>query len=152
MTGFHWYFGVVQASAGAAALSISVVDGEGGTSATTELESPAAAGTLNFPFGDLGITLTATASGGAGGNSFAWTNTELSDSDGAGGTGVWSVGSTGTTNQATYDDMAISCNVSGGSAGQEMTAQYRITCTVTDSAGATASANFTLNLRAIISE
>jgi hypothetical protein len=135
--------GCAQQGAGAAALSLSVADGGGQTSSQAEVEILSAS-SVNIAIRDF-IGLTATASGGAGGNSFAWTNTETVDSDGAGGTGVWSVNATGTTNQATYNGLVLTCNASSGSSGVEFRAQYTITCTVTDSAGATASANYTFN-------
>jgi hypothetical protein len=139
--------GCAQQGAGGAALGLTVADDGGSTSSEAELEIFSAS-SVNIAFRDF-QSLTATASGGAGGNSFAWTNGEDSDSDGAGGTNVWSVNATGTTNQATYNGLVLTCDASSGSGGQEFTTQYTITCTVTDSAGATASANYTFAARVI---
>ena len=136
MTGFHWYFGVVQASAGAAALSLSLDV----TSGDLELNGPAG-GSVTGAIADAVGAITATASGGAGGNSFAWTNTELADDD-----SVFSVSATGTTNQAAYDGLVIAMDTTGDSGGEAHGGQYRIRCTVTDSASATATADFTLNI------
>ena len=147
MTGFHWYFGVVQASAGAAALSLSVADDGGQTSGTIESAAPSAAGTINIALADQGITINATASGGAGGYSYAWTNTELSDAtDGGGPANNFSINNNGTTNAVSYDGLVLDCDVSGGSSGEVFTARYRIRCTVTDSASATATADYTLDV------
>jgi|TARA_R100001463_G_scaffold45773_1_gene94196 hypothetical protein len=139
--------GCAQQGAGAASLGLTVADGGGGTEVEVDTEIFSAS-SVNIAIRDF-IGLTATASGGAGGNSFAWTNTELVDSDGAGGTGVWSVNTSGTTNQATYNGLVLTCDASSGSGGQEFEGVYRITCTVTDSAGATASANYTFSARVI---
>ena len=136
MTGFHWYLGVVQASAGAAALSLSLDS----TSGDLELNGPAG-GSVTGSIADAVGAITATASGGAGGNSFAWTNTESADGD-----SVFSVSATGTTNQAAYDGLAIAMDTTGDSGGEAHEGQYRIRCTVTDSAGATATADFTLTI------
>ena len=135
--------GTCAQGAGGAALGLTVADGGGGSEVEGQIEIFSAS-SANVAFSDF-ESLTATASGGAGGYSYAWTNTEDVDSDGTGGTGVWSVNATGTTNQSTYNGLVLTCNASSGSSGVEFRAQYTITCTVTDSAGATASANYTFN-------
>ena len=57
---------------------------------------------------------------------------------------------TGTTNQAAYDGLVIAMDTSGDLGGEEHTGGYRIRCTVTDSASATATADFTLNVTGIV--
>ena len=130
-----------RAKRGAAPLSLTVVDAGGGTGPNDlEIIGPAG-GSVTAAIADAGKTLTASASGGAGGYSYAWTNTELADDD-----GVFSVGATGTTNQATYSGLVIAMDTSGDSGGEEHTGSYRIRCTVTDSASATATADYNVNL------
>ena len=105
-----------------------------------------AGGSVTAAISDAGISLTATASGGAGGNSFAWTNFELADD-----AGVFSVSATGTTNQATYSGLVIAMDTSGSfGGGEEFSGSYRIRCTVTDSASATATADYTVNIIGVV--
>jgi hypothetical protein len=64
-----------RAKRGAAPLSLTVVDGGGGTGPNDlEIIGPAG-GSVTAAIADVGITLTASASGGAGGYSYAWTST-----------------------------------------------------------------------------
>jgi len=114
------------------------------TSGDLEIIGPAG-GTVTGAMRDVGISITATASGGAGGYSYAWTNTELADDD-----GVFSVNATGTTNTRVYAGLVIDMDTSGDFGGEEHAGQYRIRCTVTDSASATATADFTLNITGIV--
>jgi len=135
-----------RAKRGAAPLSLTVVDGGGGTGPNDlEIIGPAG-GSVTAAISDAGISLTATASGGAGGNSFAWTNFELADD-----AGVFSVSATGTTNQATYSGLVIAMDTSGSfGGGEEFSGSYRIRCTVTDSASATATADYTVNIIGVV--
>ena len=128
-----------RAKRGAAPLSLSL----NVTSGDLEVVGPAG-GTVTAGIVDFGINITATASGGAGGYSYAWTNTEMADDD-----GVFSVYATGTTNASSYSGLVIAMDTSGDFGGEEHTGSYRIRCTVTDSASATATADFTLNVTGI---
>ena len=129
-----------RAKRGAAPLSLSLDI----TAGDLEVIGPAG-GTVTAGMADFGINITATASGGAGGYSYAWTNTEMADDD-----GVFSVNATGTTNASSYNGLVIAMDTSGDLGGEEHTGGYRIRCTVTDSASATATADFTLNVTGIV--
>jgi len=99
------------------------------------------------------ITSTATASGGDGSYSYAWSLTEVEDFDGA-----FAIVTQGTTNAATYDTAEVSTNYHN----QEPLpppnpppppppnpAVYRVSCTVTDGTGATATANALFDVEAV---
>jgi hypothetical protein len=135
--------GTCAQGAGGAALGLTVADGGGGSEVEGQIEIFSAS-SANVAFSDF-ESLTATASGGAGGYSYAWTNFELADDD-----GVFSVSATGTTNQATYSGLVIAMDTSGDSGGEEHAGSYRIRCTVTDSASATATADYNLNLIGVV--
>ena len=129
-----------RAKRGAAPLSLSLSSSSG----DVEVVAPAGGGGT-VAIADFGISISATATGGAGGYSYAWTNTELVDDD-----NVYSVSATGTTNASSYSGLVIAMDTSGDSGGEEHAGQYRIRCTVTDSASATATADFTLNVTGIV--
>ena len=131
-----------RAKRGAAAASLSLSLDV--TAGDLEIVGPAG-GTVTGAIADFGINITATASGGAGGYSYAWTNFELADDD-----NVFSVNATGTTNQSRYDGLILAMNTTGDLGGEEHAGSYRIRCTVTDSASATATADFNLNVTGIV--
>lgn len=98
---------------------------------------------------------TGTATGGDGSYSFAWTITELAD-DGSGGSGCIIL-SEGTKTNAQYNTATFRVTraalIDGFGNPIEPPpgfneASYRLTCTVTDGAGDTANADYTVNVRA----
>ena len=87
------------------------------------------------------IDLTAAASGGTLPHAYAWTVAELSDS-----ASCISILAAGTQNVARYDSLTLR---SLTQAGAPTNGQYRLTCTVTDGAGDTESANTTFDIISI---
>ena len=91
------------------------------------------------------ISSTATASGGDGSYTYAWTLSEIADVDQG-----FSINSQGTTTNATYNTATVSTNYNNQlpppPPPPPPQATYRVSCTVTDGNGdtATATADFTI--------
>ena len=84
------------------------------------------------------IVSQATATGGDGSYSYSWSLTELGDPD-----NHLSIASSGTTNAALYNDATIATNfaqTNPPSNPPPSPGGYRVSCTVTDGTGATATA------------
>ena len=88
--------------------------------------------TANSNAGD--IDSVATATGGTAPYSFAWVLSETDDPDGA-----FSINTQGTTNTATYNNSIITAILPASFVDPPFNGAYQVTCTVTDSVGATAS-------------
>ena len=87
------------------------------------------------------ISSTASATGGDGSYTYAWTLSEIDDLD-----AEFSVASQGTTTNATYNTGTVSTSFNNPTPPTPpppppQTATFRVSCTVTDGLGATASAS-----------
>lgn len=105
---------------------------------------PGQSGATSNP-GDFGSLATAT--GGDGSYSYSWSIIEVADPDNA-----FSVASSGTTDQSAYGDATISTNfaqTNPPSNPPPQIAGYRLSCTVTDGTGATATASSDFDVEVI---
>ena len=127
-------------SRGPAALSLSL----NATSATVNIDigaiDPGVGGTADSTPGDIDVT--ASASGGDSSSySYAWVVTETADP-----LGEYAVLAAGTQNAAQYDTLTIRVTATAIPNFPPQSAEYRLRCTVTDGAGDTATADFTLTM------
>ena len=95
------------------------------------------------------ISSTATATGGDGSYTYAWTLSEIDDLD-----SKFAVASQGTTTNATYNTATISTTHAVPAPPSPpppppQTATYRVSCTVTDGNGDTATANRNFSVDAV---
>ena len=109
--------------------------------ADTNIVAPGPGGaTVNTNAGEADFT--AVASGGSAPYSYSWSVTELADS------GNCVVLAAGTQNVAQYNTLTFQTVVPSGGP-PEASADYEITCTVTDSAGASVSAQVNVAVLAV---
>ena len=133
-------FGCAAQGSGPSPLAVSVQD----VDPLQFIVPPGQSGATSNP-GDFGSLATAT--GGDGSYSYSWSITELGDPDNA-----FSVASSGTTDQASYGDATISTNfaqTNPPSNPPPQIAGYRLSCTVTDGTGATATASADFDVEVI---
>ena len=103
---------------------------------------PGAGGTADSNAGDIDVT--ATASGGDSSSyAYAWVVTELADP-----ANEYAVLAAGTQNTAQYDELTFRVTVTAIPNFPPQQSQHRLRCTVTDGAGDTATADYTLTLTA----
>lgn len=137
MTGFGYSvlgFGS-HPSRGPAALSISLDSSE----MILEMVDAAANHPINSSAGQIDVTATAAGGDTSGaGYAYAWTVVEEGDDDNT-ATGKLKILAAGTQNVAQYDSLTLQGD-SSSNVGEPFDIVYRLTCTVTDDAGATASA------------
>jgi len=144
MTGFGYMvlgFGGYP-NRGPAALSLAL----NSTSATVNIDisgiDPGAGGTADSNTGQVDVT--ASASGGDSSSyAYAWVVTETSDP-----AAEYAVLAAGTQNAAQYNTLTVRVTATAIPNFPPQAAQYRLRCTVTDGAGATATADFTLTVAA----
>ena len=142
MTGFGYMvlgFGGYP-NRGPAALSLAL----NATSATVNIDigtiDPGAGGTADSNPGEVDVT--ASASGGDSSSyAYAWVVTETADP-----LGEYAVLAAGTQNAAQYDTLTIRVTATAIPNFPPQSAEYRLRCTVTDGAGDTATADFTLTM------
>ena len=121
---------------GPAALSISLDSPE----MILEMVDAAANHPINSSAGQIDFTATAAGGDTSGdGYAYAWTVAEEGDDDNT-ATGKLKILAAGTQNVAQYDSLTLQGD-SSSNVGEPFDIVYRLTCTVTDDAGATASAD-----------
>jgi len=136
-------FGCAQQGSGSPPLALSITQPDA-------LGIPVPPGSSGATSGAGEIGSVATATGGDGTYTYAWSIAEVEDTDGA-----FSVASQGTTgpNNSTYDDATVSVSYNNPlpptpPPEPPSPATYKVSCTVTDGNGDTASAsqNFTIEV------
>ena len=117
---------------GSAPLAVSIIT-DGSAPLVDLVEHLDAAGSGSFTMGSGGIPnweLSVSATGGSGSYTFTWSLLEIDDFQ-----GVYSVSSTGTTNAATYNTMAITGTIPSANTDPPNDCLYRVSCRVQDGAG-----------------
>lgn len=132
--------GTCQQGSGPAALSIALDSDE---LEALALEGPDFIHPVDSNAGEIDVT--ASAAGGVTPYQYAWTVAESGDDDDV-ASGALVVLSAGTTDAAQYNSLTIRSSTTPG---PPVEATYTLTCTVTDDAGSTASANIDLRVFAI---
>tara|TARA_R110001599_G_scaffold161303_3_gene349772 strand:+ start:1708 stop:2160 length:453 start_codon:yes stop_codon:yes gene_type:complete len=108
---------------------------DGSAPLTDIVENAAPAGSGSFVTGTPPVPtfdISVVATGGSGSYTFAWTNSEVGGSDTF---NVYSVNSTGTTNAAQYNTLALNGTMPANHTDPPHDVLYELSCRVTDGAG-----------------